>query len=216
VANPIVVSFTSTSNGFGNLLGSTFITTNGGSYSFSVPSSGTLYYMVVTLNGTAKPACEVAGSQTSTTQGSPHQYYNGVATGSADSPITVTGNVTGLNISFSDTFPIPGVSGSVGYTGSLGTVSATHPIVILTYTDNTYATQAEQAVTITCNSTTYNRIDYNESAEYLLAFYDLAGTGVLAAGDPYVQLGSYSPGPYVGYPTVPTVAISFADTNIYP
>jgi hypothetical protein len=206
--NPLILAFTDSSNFSGSVLGETTITANGGSYSFAVPTPGN-YYMVALLNKTTLPPCQLLNAQTTTSQGSPHEYYGGSCTSSTDTAINVTGNQTGVNFTFGDTCPIDGVSGTIAYTGSKGSVSATNPLIILTFSDGTYTVQKELPVTITCNSTSYNRIVYNESAEYQLAFYDLAGNGTLSAGDPFIEVGAFTPG------TAETVPISFDDSNIY-
>jgi hypothetical protein len=196
--------------GFQNgLVGYAAITANDGSYSISVPSAGT-YYIVAGVGVVNTPACQALNTACALynilTQGAVVGAYGG----SSSTAINVTGASTGIGFSFNDSTigQEPGAAGGVTYTGSKGSVSSTHPIVIQEYNDADYTTPDSLPREISCNNTTYS---YQlSSGDYYLAFYDLAGNGIFSAGDPYEELGTLTPSNTL------VVPIDFGDANLGP
>jgi hypothetical protein len=184
-------------------LGAT-INTNGGSYSFPVSAAGT-YYLMAFVNGTNVPPCTSADSGT---QGEVFQLYGGSCT--ASSPLTVTGNTTGVNFSFNDSCgQVTGVSGTVTYTGSR-TISPSNPLCIEAFSDSTYSTRVSTEYNVTCNNTPYSLFTGGTTVLYLEAFVVLDGNYAHPdAGDPYVQLGAFTPS------TTLNIPINFGDNNVY-
>ncbi len=185
-------------------------TANGAAYSLNPFSLGT-YYLIAFYGAVSLP-CEplTAGQEPTPHQGDPYYFYNGTPCGTA-TPLTLTGAQpkVSVSISFDDTCLLGGVSGSLSYTGS-HTVSATNGVVVLLYKDSGYATRDNLAYDfLTCNSTTYNLASHASSAEYLMAFLDLAGTGLPATGDPYIKFGTITPSPTL------TQNLTFGDSTIY-
>lgn len=185
-------------------------TVNGASYSLNPFSLGT--YNLIAFYGAVNLTCEppTTGQEPTPHQGDPYYFYNGTPCATA-TPLTLTGaqpKVT-VPISFDDTCLLGGVSGSLSYTGS-HTVTSSNGIVVLLYKDSSYATRDNLAYDyLTCNSTSYNLASHGTSAEYLMAFLDLAGTGIPATGDPYIKFGSITPSPTL------TQNLTFGDSTIY-
>ena len=185
------------------------VTASGGSYSFGVPAAGT-YYIEALLGTSSAPPCETNNSSfpNPLLQGSVY----GEPAGSCLSPtaIVVVTHTTGANLSFSDSCGlVTGVSGTVDYTGSLATISSTQPIIVKAYSDSLYTSSVGTHAILSCNSTTYSIVTGATTTEYLRAFVDLNNDGNLDPGDPYINLGSYTPSTSVAVP------ITFDDMNIY-
>jgi hypothetical protein len=163
------------------------VSANSGPFTIVVPSAGS-YGLFAFVDLSNAPACQIPNL----TQGAVFTNYGG----SSPATVAVSGNSTGINFSFNDTAgQITGISGGVTYSGGLGTVSSTHPIGILCYQDSGYTTLdgSGDPTYITCNNTTYSCHIPSNPSDYILAFYDLAGTGFIAAGDPYIKLGQITP-----------------------
>jgi hypothetical protein len=188
--------------------------TNGGSYSLSVPSAGN-YYVLAFVGTVNTPPCQSVNLSDYLldvlTQGAVGGAYAGSSTGgSSTTAINVTGATTGINYSFNDSTlgQQNGVSGGVTYTGSKGSVSGAHPIIIQQYSDPGYSNLYSLPVAVNCNNTTYSF--QATSANYFLAFYDLQGNGIFSAGDPYEELGTLTPSLSL------VVPVNFGDTNLGP
>jgi len=207
--DPIVVLCSNSSNlGVTQYVAYSTINSAIGSYNLAVPSPGN-YYVIAFVGTSNPPQCQDFNLSCIGVNVSTQGALEGAYGGGSLTPINVTGGSTGINFSFDDTNQETGVSGGVTYTGSLGGVSNTHPIVILDYSDPGYTQPDEEGGPreIDCNSTTYSY--HVPSGDYYLAFYDLQGNGTLSSGDPYVELGAITPS------TTATQNILFGDSNLW-
>lgn len=201
--HPIVI-LCSTTNTFSTHFLGTEVSTNNSAFSFPVSAAGT-YYLSLSVGTVNIPSCQ----QNQITQGAVLGVYGSCTTGLT--PITVTGNTTGIGVTFGDSScdKYVGESGGVTYTGSLAPISSSNPIVLRSYSDTSYTSMVGEDK-ITCNNTTYSEpATTGTPAEYLQAFVDLNGDETLDPGDPYINLGQYTPSAALNIP------VSFGDNNIY-
>ena len=151
----------------------TLVTENGGAFELGAPAPGT-YYLAYLLdtNGDMSPAV-----------GDPFEVYMDRTTLPGD-PLTVP--LTNLTLSFDDTGGLPGVVGTVTYTGSLGPVSADKPILIDTFRDADLTDRLDQQYVVANNGDPFSIILLDAGQHYLRAFLDLNKNDVPDPGEPLI------------------------------
>jgi len=148
------------------------VTENGGSFEMGPPGPGD-YYLVYLLdtNGDGDPAV-----------GDPFEIYQDRLTTPGDS---VTVPQTGLVLSFDDTGGLPGVRGTVTYTGAMGPVSSNVPIHVDVFRDAELTDRLDQSQDLTSNGEFYQFILLENSPHYMVAFLDLNHNGNRDSGEPF-------------------------------
>jgi len=115
-------------------------------------------------------------------------------------PVTFTaGTTAGPTITLDDSCSFWGIYGTVNYTGIKGTVQYCRNLYINTYLDAGYTSlQQPSAVAIT-NGGSYEMVTNIGSGAtgltplYLKAWFDVNGNHVFDTGDPYIELGQFTP-----------------------
>lgn len=168
------------------------VTTNGGTYSLHIAAPGTLYLI-------AMFDYPGAGPYDNFPVGSPY-IINGGAAGGCSPPASgtaIAGTTAGPNFSFGDTCRVPGIYGMATYNGSMGSVNYCRQILIKSFTDAAYTTDANNDGTQV--STNGGRYDHNTFSSgpttpiYLRAVYDANGDGNPTSGEPYSNRGLLTP-----------------------
>jgi hypothetical protein len=172
----------------------TQVDTNGGAFELNVPQSGQ-YYLIYLLdtNGDALPAV-----------GDPF--------GVTETPLVPP--QTGLALTFDDTKELPGVRGTMTYTGSLGPVAADRPIRVNVYRNGDLTDPLLRHAVLTSNGDAYQflLLDNPSRRFFLRAYLDLNDNDTLDDGEPFT-IYNHSQGP-LGDPLpqgVAEVDISFGD-----
>lgn len=183
------------------------VTVNGAGYNLASPGTGSVYLSYYFYAATGVTCEDLSGMLVTGPikhQGDPYQSYNANCSLPVD-PIPGTSPQT-INLSFGDSCRMPGISGMVNYTGSLGSVSAGHDLHVRLYTDSSYSALAVDQG-LTCNNTHYNvGLNGGGISQYLQAYYDADGSGDLSAGDPSINVGQ------VTLSTTANADIQFGDT----
>jgi hypothetical protein len=190
------------------------ITTNGGSFDFSVPAAGD-YFLVSALDVIPDGKLDV---------GEPFQIYNNRFTLPGDAIHVPQSGLTGLSLAFDDTGQASGIAGTATYTGTLGQVSEVHPLVIERFLDPDLTVQPndgfKNSVSVGSNSGPYQFIIFlNASTHYLRAFLDLNGNGMLDPDEPfeiYQNKRSGAGDPAVAGPSQTSVNFTFGDSTGFP
>jgi hypothetical protein len=170
------------------------VVTNGGSFELTASQPGVHYLVyLVDTNGDAIPAV-----------GDPYQLYDGIL----EPP------QTGLALSFDDTNELPGVRGTVTYTGSMGPVDADHPIRVDVYRNGDLTDRLLQRQVLTGNGDTYQffLLDNPSRFFFLRAYLDLNDNDGLDDGEPFTIYNNRTGVPGDPLPQgVADVDISFGD-----
>lgn len=147
------------------------VDTNGGEFVLSAPGPGDYYLgMLLDTNGDSAPAV-----------GDPFEAYNDRSAAPGD-PLTAP--QSGLSLSFGDASGLPGVAGTVTYTGSLGPVSETSPILVEVFRDADLTDQVDQQGRVLANGGEYMFILLEAGGHYLIAYLDVNNNNGRDAGEP--------------------------------
>ena len=200
----------------GNSAPHAVVTTNNSSYTITGLVNGKSYTIVTFFNPS------VAGFYWSPPPGSYAGLYGTSLCSPSSSPqVTVTGDMTGIDLAFDNTNILNGYGGTASYSGSAGKVDQCHGIIVATYpagtgiggigsvsnSDTTFVnTDGGSFYIIGGNGGGSVCVTQNQD---ILAYFDKAGTGNIQTGDPYVFLGSQDSS------TSPSFTLSIDDTNIY-
>ena len=191
----------------GNTAAMTLVTpsSSGVSYTLNMPSSGTyvLYAFLTTATSFNNGGPNVGDSYT---------IYNGQTLIGTPTSISLSG-VTLINLSFNDTNFIPGVSGSVNFTGS-NPVNGNNQLFVQGYSDSGYTSPLAGGGGhgVTVNGGTYKVLNLTGvSPIYLQAYYSANGSGSLSACDPVTNLSSLSG----GNSAVTNQGVTISGTNLY-
>ncbi len=198
---PIFVLLLSNSMLDGAPVAGAAVTENGGSFAMGAPGPGD-YYLVYLLdtNGDGDPAV-----------GDPFEIYQDRFTTPADA---VTVPQTGLVLSFDDTGGLPGVRGTVTYTGNQGPVSSNVPIHVDVFRDAELTDRLDQSQDLMTNGEFYQFILLENVQHYMMAFVDLNRNGDRDSGEPFtIYSGKTStPGDPLPQQGGAVVDISFGDS----
>jgi hypothetical protein len=148
------------------------VTQNGGTFAMGAPGPGE-YYLAYLLdtNGDGQPAV-----------GDPYEVYQDRVAPPGDA---VTVPQTGLVLSFGDTGGLPGVRGTVTYTGDQGSVSFDTPIQVDVYRDAQLTDRLDQSQQLVNNGDPYQFILFEDTSHYLVAFLDLNKNESRDSGEPF-------------------------------
>lgn len=199
----------------GNNPAHALVTTNNSSYTITGLVNGTAYTVVAAFNPS------VTGFHWSPPPGSFAALYGTALCSPSSSPqVTVTGNMSGINLTFGNTNILNGYGGTAGYSGSAGNVDQCHGVMVSTYpagtgiggigsaNNNNEYVNTNGGSFYMINSVGGSSVCVTQTQD-ILAFFDKAGTGSIQTGDPYIFLDSQSSS------TSPNLTISIDDTNIY-
>ena len=189
-------------------LGTTSVTTDGGTFDFDVPTAGD-YFLAYFLDIVADGSPSV---------GEPFEIYNNEVSPAHADPLHVPDSgVTGLNLQFGDTGIFTGVAGTATYTGTQGQVSEQSPIVIEAFTDACFVGSPADQVRVISNSGRFDivRLDEPTATLYLRVFMDLNGNSMLDSCEPFSIYQNQSSCPGNGVTpqttTAPAIDVSFGD-----
>ena len=164
------------------------VATNGGTYHLNFQASGTYY---------AALFFDWSGVSGSIPVGAPYYLYNngGACTGPIGNGIAVSGATSGPAFILGDNCRVEGLYGTVQYTGSKGPVNPCHPLYVQAFSDSGYSSRVSVTPALSANGSRYDLYNPYQfipfsslPSAYIQAFYDAAGTGSLATGDPYINL----------------------------
>jgi hypothetical protein len=169
---PILLFLLPSENLDGPPVSATFVDTNGGAFELAAPEPGEYYlgYLLDT-NGDTAPAV-----------GDPFELYLDHTTLPAD-PVTVP--QSGLALSFDDSGTLPGIQGTATYTGNLGPVSSSMPILVDVYRDADLTDRLDQQSLVTRNGDPFDFILLEGVDHYMMAFLDLNRNDVRDEGEPF-------------------------------
>jgi Leucine-rich repeat (LRR) protein len=177
-----------------------------GSYAVTMPGPGNyLLSAFLTANSSFHNSGPNAGDS--------YMVYNSTSNTSlfgAATTIALTGTTT-INLSFTDSYLIQGVTGTISYTGP-GEVNAENPLFITAYADSGYTIPLTNGRGVTVNNSAYNQaIPTTLTQAYLQAYYaeSPGNSGAITTCDPVTDLGAVSLNP------VATQGITLNGTNRY-
>jgi hypothetical protein len=153
-------------------LAAAVVETNGGAFDLEVPDPGT-YYLAYILDLSTNLVPDL---------GEPFEIYNDRFVPPAD-PLTAP--QSGLALTFDDTGLLPGIRGTVTFTGSEGPVSFGRPIRVAAFRDAELTDAVEEQAEIDANGGAYAFILVEAIPHYLRAFLDVNGNGELDEGEPF-------------------------------
>jgi hypothetical protein len=181
VARPIIMFLLTNADFDGPPVAFTLVDTNGGAFVLGAPAPGNYYLgMLLDTNGDSMPAV-----------GDPYEIYNNRSMPPGD-PLAAP--QSGLSLSFGDAGGLPGVAGSVTYTGSLATVGETSPILVEFFRDADFTDQIDALSVVTSNGGAYSFVRVGTDDTYLRAFVDLNNNNALDPGEPFTLYdGKVSP-----------------------
>jgi hypothetical protein len=157
------------------------VDTSGGEFELKAPAPGQYYlaYVLVTSGGMF-PA-----------PGDPFGVYLNRSGPPAD-PLEAP--QSGLALSLDDTSVLPGVEGTVTYTGSLGPVSDQRPILVSVFRDADLTDSMSQRAFLADNGAAFSFVLLDGGSHYLMAFLDVDHNGMRDEGEPFtIYNGKTSP-----------------------
>ncbi len=174
----LILSSDSSFHGDNSDVDQTNVTTNPGNFTLHAPNAGD-YYLAVILDVVPN------GSDNNVNVGEPFQLFNGRFHFPAD-PLTLPR--AGLTITFNDTGRLPGVAGTVTYSGALGQVDSNHKLIVRRFVDAALTQPADRddEAEVDSNGGRYDFIgDIDTNTYYLMAFFDVNGNFQHDLGEPF-------------------------------
>lgn len=182
------------------------VAVNGGAFTLNAPVAGQyqLAYVLDIYNL----------RDGSVSVGAPAEIYNNQFDFPGDIIHVPSGGLSGLVLDFNDTFPLPGIGGTVTYTGA----QPAQEIVVQAFTNPSFAGDPEDEYQRDDNGR-YDLIalDPDPGGYYLRAFADVIWNGRLDNGEPYTIYNQRSSPPgdrILASPSQADVNITFGDENI--
>ena len=170
--HPIVVVMHDNTN-LHDMVDTFAVVANGGAFMLSAPGAGT-YYLHYFLDLQAP--------------GVPYGVFQNRLNLPGD-PISVPqSGLSGLSLNFDDAGRLPGLGGTVTYSGSLGAVSSDHPLIVVGYDDPGLTMTVIHGYQVQINGGRYQLSSIHmldPSTYYVRAFLDLNGNSQLDAGEPF-------------------------------
>ncbi|HVN83855.1 MAG TPA: hypothetical protein VMW17_03325 [Candidatus Binatia bacterium] len=203
---PIVIALYSNDTLLHAAVATTMVSSNPSGFTLTAPTPG-IYYLLCWLDTKANGAPDV---------GEPFTIYANRTTLPAD-PLTIPEDgVKGLTLSFDDSALVPGIAGTLTYTGKLGVVSSTSRLLVEAFTSATLSGKAEFVADHTrTNGGAFQILTWDTRTYYLLAWFDLNGDLKREVGEPYevfAQRGEPPANPVVAGPSQTAIAFNFDDT----
>ncbi|MBI1814773.1 MAG: hypothetical protein HYR72_07335 [Deltaproteobacteria bacterium] len=211
-SRPITLILSSDSSFHSDDVDQTTVTTNPGNFTLHAPSAGD-YYLAIVLDVVPN------GQDNNVNVGEPFQIYNGRFHLPAD-PLTLPRS--GLAITFNDTGRLPGVAGTVTYSGTLGQIDSNHKLIVQRFVDPalTQSPDRDQEAELDSNGGRYDFIgDLVIGTYYLMAFFDVNGNFQYDLGEPFEIYNNKNAPPanaVVSGPDTTNINFNFADENAGP
>jgi len=185
----------------GNPVGVAFVDTNGGSFEIQAPAPGD-YYLAYLLdsNGDQFPSL-----------GDSFEVYEDREFPPGD---VVSVPQSGLALTLDDSFGLPGVEGTVTYTGSQGPVSEDSPILVDAYRQPDLSDRLEQTNVVDENGGSFRFILFESRAHYLTAYLDRNRNSVRDPGEPFTIFDGRGAPPADSIPQDgSSIDVTFGDEN---
>jgi hypothetical protein len=152
----------------------TVVSANGGGFTLHAPAAGS-YYLAYELDVIPNDP------DNNVNVGEPFQFYDQRFVAPADA---IAVPRAGVALSFDDTARLPGIAGTITYTGSRGPVSDTSRLIVEAFSDSTLTQNADDT-NATTNGGRYDFIRFDTTPTYLRTFFDVNGNGQFDADEPF-------------------------------
>lgn len=163
---------------------------NGGSFTLTAPASGN-YFLGFELDVIPNDP------DNSVNVGEPFQFYNRRFAAPADA---IAVPQAGLSLEFDDTARLPGIAGTITYTGSQGPVSDARTLRLEVFSDPSLTDMMNDR-TVATNGGHYDLILFDTVPRYLRAWLDVNGNGQFDPDEPFEVYNGKGATP--GDPVVP-------------
>ena len=204
-ARPIVIALYDNDALLRSAVAHTTVSSNPAPFTLAVSAAGT-YYPLVWLDTTVDGVPDL---------GEPFTMYGGHFTLPAEPLIVPDNGVTGFAVTFDDTALVPGIAGTVTYSGHLGTVSSSARLLVEAFTD---ASLTGKSVFLSdhtrVNGAGFQILTWDTRTYYLLAAFDVNGDLKREAGEPYeifARRGQPPADPVIAGPSQTAIDFSFGD-----